>query len=194
MSMPRQKEYEVDNVLEKAMHVFWEKGYKTTSVRLLEKEMQINQFSIYASFSDKRNLFIESLRLYKEYVRTNRFENLLEEDAGLKNIEEFFLDLSNNINPDKFSKGCLIVNTACEIGEQDELIAKEVSDYFSFIKDMFKRILIRSRENGEISRNADVEKYSNYLLAIMQSLSLGGKVLQEKQLKDFISMALICIK
>ncbi len=192
--MPRQKEYDVDIVLEKAMHIFWKNGYKTTSVRMLEKEMEINQFSIYASFKDKRNLFIESLGLYKEYVRIHRFENLLKEDAGFKNIEEFFLDLSNNFNPGKSSKGCLIVNTACEIGEQDELIAKEVSDYFSFIKEMFKRILIRSRENGEISRNADVEKYSNYLLGIMQSLSLGGKVLQEKQLKDFISMALICIK
>ena len=193
-NMPRSKKYDVDIVIEKAMYVFWENGYKSTSVRMLEKEMEINQFSIYSSFKDKHNLFIESLRKYQEHVRTHRFANLLKEDSGLKDIEEFFLDLSKNINSDKFSKGCLIVNTAGEIGEQDELIAKEVSDYFTFIKEMFKRILIRSRENGEISHEANVEKYSNYLLGIMQSLSLGGKVLQNKQLKDFISMALICIK
>lgn len=192
--MPRQKKYDVDTVLEKAMYVFWENGYKTTSVRLLEKEMQINQFSIYASFKDKHNLFIESLRKYKEHVRAHRFENLLKEDAGLKDIKGFFLDLSKNINSERFSKGCLIVNTVSEIGEQDDLIEKEVNDYFLFIKEMFRRILLRSREKGEISSEANVEKYSNYLLGIMQSLSIGGKVRQDKQLKDFISMALICIK
>ena len=59
---------------------------------------------------------------------------------------------------------------------------------------MFKKILIKSRERGEISPDADVEVYSNYLLGIMQGLSLGAKVLPEKQLNDFISMAIISIK
>ncbi len=192
--MPRKKEYDVDEVLGKAMHIFWENGYKNTSVRQLEKAMKINQFSIYASFENKRNLFIESLRKYKEHVRTQNFKNLLSEDAGLRDIEKFFSDLAENIDKDKMGKGCLIVNTASEIGVRDKLIYKEVNNYFNFIKEMFKEILQRALERGEISAKSDIDKYSNYLLGIMQSLSLGMKVLDEKQLNDFISLALVPIK
>jgi TetR/AcrR family transcriptional regulator, transcriptional repressor for nem operon len=48
--MPRTKSYNENEVLERAMNVFWSNGYEATSVRLLEKEMGINQFSIYSSF------------------------------------------------------------------------------------------------------------------------------------------------
>ena len=176
------------------MNVFWENGYRATSVRQLEKAMKINQFSIYASFKDKRNLFIESLRKYRKHVRGSTFENLLKEDAGLNDIKKFFSDLAENIHEEKVIKGCLIVNTASEIGVKDKLIYKEVNNYFSSIKEMFKGILQRARARGEISSDADIDKYSNYLLGIMQSLSLGMKVLDEKQLNDFISMALVPIK
>jgi len=53
--MPRNKTNDDDLVLEKAMNVFWVHGYEGTSVRLLEKEMGINQFSMYASFKNKKN-------------------------------------------------------------------------------------------------------------------------------------------
>lgn len=192
--MPRKKAYDVEEVLDRAMYVFWKNGYKATSVRQLEKAMKINQFSIYASFKDKRHLFIRSLRKYREYVSENTFKTLLKEDAGMKELEQFFSDLAYNIDLEKAGKGCLVVNTAGEIGSRDEVIHKEVSNYFAFIKGMFANILQRAKYRGELSPEADIQKYSNYLLGIMQSLSLGMKVLDEKQLRDFIALALVPIK
>ncbi len=192
--MPRKKEYDVDEVLEKAMHVFWENGYKATSIRQLEKAMNINQFSIYASFRDKHNLFIESLKKYREYVEANVFNDLLEANAGLVEIKKFLFNISGNVSAGRLGKGCLVVNTAGEIGTKDKLIYDEVQSYFSFIKGMFKNILERASVRGEISANADVDKYANYLLGIMQSLSLGTKIMDQKQINDFVSMALIPIK
>lgn len=192
--MPRNKSYDIDEVLEKAMHVFWKNGYEATSVRFLEKEMGINQFSIYSSFYDKRNLFIESLKKYRLHVRSKVFNNLLREDTGIKDIEHFLIDFSEKIIEGKFSDGCLIVNTAAEIGTKDELICNEVKGYFTFIREMFKEILLRSKVRGEISSKADVEKCSSYILGIMQGLSLAAKVMPPKQLYDFINMAIISIK
>ena len=45
--MARKKQYNEAEVIEKAMRLFWRNGYESTSVRMLEKEMGINQFSIY---------------------------------------------------------------------------------------------------------------------------------------------------
>ena len=87
--MPRNKSYNTNDVLEKAMHVFWNNGYEQTSVRMLEKEMGINQFSIYSSFTSKHNLFVESLKKYREYVNKNVYADLLKPGARLKDLELF---------------------------------------------------------------------------------------------------------
>ena len=51
--MPREKQYKEEEVIEKAMGLFWKNGYRNTSLRMLSKEMGINQFSINASFGNK---------------------------------------------------------------------------------------------------------------------------------------------
>ena len=59
--MPRPKQYDTDVVVEKAMHVFWEKGYEATSVQELVDATGINRFSMYQAFGDKHSLFIRAL-------------------------------------------------------------------------------------------------------------------------------------
>jgi AcrR family transcriptional regulator len=192
--MSRNKAYDEDIVLDKAMQVFWDNGYEATSVRLLEREMGINQFSIYSAFSNKKNLFVESLKKYREYVKTNRFQSLLKEDAKLKDLESFLHGFIHAIRTGKNLRGCLVVNTTGEIGAKDAEIVIELCNYFNFIKEMLRKVLQNSVDAGEISPEADLDKYSNYLLGIMQGLSVGAKVLTEKQVEDIISMALISIK
>ena len=51
--MARKKSYDEKDVIEKALSTFWREGYEGTSTRMLEKEMGINQFSIYSSFENK---------------------------------------------------------------------------------------------------------------------------------------------
>jgi AcrR family transcriptional regulator len=65
--MARNKQYNEQEVIEKAMSLFWRNGYQNTSVRMLEKEMGINQFSIYASFGNKHGV-VESLKCYKTKI------------------------------------------------------------------------------------------------------------------------------
>ena len=187
--MPRHKTYSDEEVLEKAMQVFWSHGYETTSVRLLEKEMGINQFSIYSAFTNKKKLFVESLKKYREYVKANRFHPLLKPNARLKDMERFFENFSRQVRNGETHRGCLVVNTTAEFGSKDPEVAAELQNYFNFIKDMIKKVLLNSVQAGEIPSEMDPEKYGNYLLGIMQGLSVGAKVLPEKQINDIISVA-----
>ena len=72
-----------------------------TSVRMLEKEMGINQFSIYSSFSNKHNLFVESLKKYREYVNKNVYGDLLKSGARLKDLELFLYRFAEDKKTDK---------------------------------------------------------------------------------------------
>ncbi len=192
--MPRNKAYNKDEVLDKAMQVFWNHGYEATSVRLLEKEMGINQFSIYAAFENKKKLFIESLKKYRQFVKNNRFHPLLRENAKLSDLKQFFDSITRQGKQEETKRGCLVVNTAGELGSRDSEIAFELQNYFNFIKEMIRKVLRNSIEAGEISKEADLEKYSNYLLGVMQGLSVSEKILTEKQIQDIIEMAFLNIK
>lgn len=192
--MPRNKAYNKEEVLEKAMQVFWVHGYEATSVRLLEKEMGINQFSIYASFDNKKQLFIESLKKYRQFVQNNRFHPLLRENAKLDDLKQFFDKIARQEKQEEPKRGCLVVNTTGELGSSDPEITSELQNYFNFIKEMIRKVLRNSVEAGVISKEADLEKYSNYLLGVMQGLSVSEKILTGKQIQDIIDMAFLNIK
>ncbi len=176
------------------MLVFWKNGYDATTVRLLEKEMGINQFSIYSSFVDKKNLFIRSLHKYREHLSQTSFRNLLKEDANLGDLKSFLLNFSKSSPNNSDPKGCLVVNTAGELGASDTDILRELNAYFVFIKQMFKKILDRSKRTGEISDKTDTEKLSNYLLVVVQGLSINSRMQNKKQTEDIIKVALTNIQ
>ncbi len=188
--MPRSKTYNDDLVLEKAMNVFWIHGYEATSVRLLEKEMGINQFSIYASFKNKKNLFINALRKYREYVIANSFQPLLQEGAGFTELEKFLLGALTSKKGMEEKKGCLVVNTAGEIGEHDPDIALEINRYYNFIRNMILKVLQNAVKKGEIPANTDIEKQASFFLGVMQGISVAGKTMEKNRLNDFIEVAL----
>ncbi len=191
--MPRSKTYEEDIVLDRAMQVFWDHGYEATSVRLLEKEMGINQFSIYSSFSNKKNLFIESIRKYREHKKQTVYSDLLQKDAGLAELEVYLFNSIQRLSVSG-DRGCLVVNTAGEIGNKDVDIALEINRYFDFIREMLKNIFVNAVAKGEVPSTIDVEKQASFFLGIMQGLSVSSKTMDKNHLTDFISVALQQIK
>ncbi len=192
--MPRNKSYSDDLVLEKAMNVFWVHGYEATSVRLLEKEMGINQFSIYASFKNKKGLFINTLQKYRQLVIETSFQPLLQEHAGFAELERFLLNLTTLKRSKEIKKGCLIVNTAGELGEKDPEIAHELNLYYDFIRNMLLRVLQNAVAKKEIPENTDVEKQAGFFLGVMQGVSVASKTMDKTRLNDFISIALAQLK
>jgi TetR/AcrR family transcriptional repressor of nem operon len=188
--MARIKAFNEDVVLNSAMQVFWNNGYEATSVRLLEKEMGINQFSIYASFSNKKNLFIESIRKYREYVKECVFTDLLQENAGLAELELFLQKKVEKTNEIDGHKGCLVVNTAAEIGTKDKEIADEIVLYYDFIYEIMAKVIRNAVAKGEVPADTDVEKQASFFLGIMQGFSVASKTMDANKLHDFISVAL----
>ena len=55
--MARSKEFEENEVLDKAMKLFWEQGYEKTSMTDLVEHMGIHRRSLYDTFGDKHHCF-----------------------------------------------------------------------------------------------------------------------------------------
>jgi AcrR family transcriptional regulator len=188
--MARKKAYKEEDVIEKAMHVFWRNGYEATSVRQLEKEMGINQFSIYASFKDKKGVFIESIKCYNQMLIQKIVNKLTASNNGIEGIKEFFIDFLNFSKTDNLFKGCLLINTINEIGYKDDEISKEINMFISLVENTFTQILERTNNYSK----DDVKKHVNYLLIALQGMSTASKSFKKQQLNDYVDIIFKNIK
>ncbi len=180
--MARKKQYIEQEVLDKAMGLFWRNGYESTSVRMLEKEMGINQFSIYASFGSKQGVFLESIKAYQNKIQciTDKLE---ESQNGIIGIKQYFYDFLEFAKENNKSKGCLVTNTVNELGEHaDPIIMSELEKFAANIKNLFLNNLQQDKEKNKLT----IERQANYLMTSILGLSVASKIFSDKQLEDSI--------
>lgn len=182
--MARKKEYIEDEVIEKAMELFWRNGYGTTSVRMLEKEMGINQFSIYSSFGNKQGVFLESIKCYKKKATKELLDKLHKSEKGIKSIKEYFINFLKFSQNNDINKGCLLTNTIDEIGKNGDVeIIKSINDFALNVRLSFiEKFKIDCKNENEINKKV------NFLMVSLQGLSVASKMFNQDQLNDFIEL------
>ena len=180
--MARTKNYIEEEVIEKAMNLFWRNGYETTSMQMLEKEMGINKFSIYSSFGNKNGVFLESIKCYKQKLN-EIIKPLRTSDLGIAGIKQYFYDFIEFSKETEFGKGCLVTNTANEIGnDADELIKEELSKFTSEVKQVFTDCLKQDESRDSLT----IEQQADYLLISIFGLSSASRVFSKSQLDNYI--------
>ncbi len=192
--MSRKKQYEEKEVIQKAMNTFWLHGYEGTSIRQLETAMGINQFSIYAGFGSKKGVFLKALSHYKANIKLIFLSDLLNSEGALKDIRNFFNAFIQSIISGRTPNGCFMANTAMDMGTSDEAVRIELRLFFKVLKDAFTQLLIKSKQNGELGINVDVDQYANYLVGCTEGLAVTAKILDEQQLQDFVDVTMRSLK
>jgi TetR/AcrR family transcriptional regulator, copper-responsive repressor len=109
MSMGRTKSFSREEVLQKAMPVFWKHGFADTSLQYLERATGVNKSGLYTEFRDKEDLFVACLRHYLESQAKRGL--LTREPLGWKNVETF---LKNGPLNKGEQQGCFSVNSMRE--------------------------------------------------------------------------------
>jgi TetR/AcrR family transcriptional regulator, copper-responsive repressor len=108
--MGRPKNFSREEVLEKAMPVFWKRGFADTSLQDLERATGVNKSGLYTEFRDKEDLYVACLRHYLE--SQDRRGLLSKEPLGWKNVETFLKNGPLNAGE---RQGCFSVNSMREI-------------------------------------------------------------------------------
>lgn len=174
--MPWHKQFEPDEVLARAMQAFWAQGYAATSVGDLVARTGVNRASLYGTFGDKRALFLRALKRYDEEYRHQWFEDLATEHGPRGAIiAAFELAIQAASGPDY--RGCLLVNTALELGGRDPELEALVDDAFQATEQFFRRMLCASKNAGQLRSDLDVPTVAGGLLGLF----LGVRVLCRKR-------------
>jgi len=166
--MSRAKEYDVHDVLKNALNIFWEKGYKGTSLTDLTNATGLHKGSLYSEFSSKEEIFIKSLELYGKRAR----ERFLRDECPLDYIENFLRRLVRDGGQKKISKGCLILNSNIEFGREKSAPARLSRKLFDEIELNFKRALdlaeLRGIFPGEIDKSAFLARIMGGVFSIRE--------------------------
>jgi len=193
--MARPKEFEHDTVLDRAMRIFWSKGYEATSVRDLVDHMGIQRGSLYATFGDKRALFLAAVDRYDREVTGKLVEALDEPASGMEAIRRFFrLKIESAVATNR-PRGCLVTNSATEFGSRDRSTATRIGAVLKKIEAAFHRAVVRAQEAGEIDPSRDPRALARFLTSSAQGLSVMAKTFSERaMLEDIVDVILAMLK
>ncbi|URZ14516.1 TetR/AcrR family transcriptional regulator [Clostridium felsineum] len=169
--MGRSKEFEENEVLQRAMELFWMQGYEKTSMNDLVKHMGIHRKSLYDTFGDKHSLYLKVIDRYAKYSTDKLNAEKLKSKTAYQTIQYIF-DYIIEGNKDKHW-GCLFVNAATEMGPWDKEVEEKTSESFKKVEDFIARIVREGQEAGEFSSNYDAE----ILGEILHNTLLGLRVL-----------------
>jgi TetR/AcrR family transcriptional regulator, transcriptional repressor for nem operon len=188
--MPRTKEYKPKDALEKAMELFWQKGYFDTSMDDLVEFTGVSRYGLYSTFGDKHDLFIAALKYYREETVSALLHSMDAADASLAQIRSYFSSLMLTGNATG-RRGCLICNTAVEVAPFDRDAAEQVDTSFKQMNKAFRNALTNACQRGELSSRFDVDAGADYLTGVAQGLFvLARSPASGKSIRHFVQTAL----
>lgn len=183
--MPRPIAFDRDDVLHRAMSVFWRQGYSATSIKDLTAATDLQPGSLYGTFHNKRALFIAALEAYFARTRQRIRECLQADGSPLGRLRGFFDMLIEEAVADPHRKGCLLVNTLLEMPAEDREINRRVSDMFVEVETEFEHVLREAQARGELPADKDPAALARMLVAGIYGLRVyhktcpDGRILRE---------------
>ena len=178
MSPGPSKKFDRDEVLERAMNLFWEQGYEGTGVTQLLEHVGIGRQSLYDTFGDKRSLFLEALNHYFRTRVGPLLAQLQAPGSPLENLRQVFRMAEKSMEEEGFH-GCMIGNTTAELPHRDPEVAERVRAYLGVVEDAFADTLKRAQDEGEIAGELDPRDVARVFVHTMQGVTLLNKVLRD---------------
>lgn len=166
--MPRPKMFNPDDALDKAMQVFWHKGYEATSMEDLLKAMDLNRGSLYDTFGDKRQLFLKVMDRYCTTFVGPKLSLLDQPGPALPTLHQFINGMVEGGLADPQRRGCFISNTVMELSPHEIEIAGTLRQALKMAEDAFFKVLVRAKEQGELKDDKDPRALARFLTTMMQ--------------------------
>ncbi len=179
--MPRKKLFDKEKVLQKAMVLFWEKGYYNTSIQDLVDRLGINRASLYDTYGGKEKIFISAL---EEYLRNGKenMEQTIDNNLGVeKTFKQLFESIIENDYNDQSHKGCLVANSTTELSTSYPEINTIITNHNKFIEESFYKILLQGVQAGEIDESKDLKSVARLMYMVVTGLRVLGKTKPEKE-------------
>jgi len=190
--MARPCAYDREDLLRCATALFWERGFAGTSVDDVVQSSGVSRSSLYSAFPDKNALFLAALEHYLDTVTRAKLERLARGEKAAPAIRRFLLDIAEQRpSANAPAHGCLLTNTAVEIGPGHEAIAECVRQAFSRLERALTARLEEARQQGDLPSDTSPEQFARQLVALVQGLRVMTRLgVEPRMARDAVRSAL----
>ena len=190
--MVRGKEYDRYDVLEKAVDLFWRKGYQASSVTDIVHATGLNTASMYKEFGDKNEIFEGALEHYRQHILAHRIQILIDE-PNIKGVEAFLVSVVNGASSEEY-KGCLMMNHLAQKHSISPRAAERIGDFCATMEGLLEAAIRNAQAEGEIPASKDPAETASFIMCCVHGLVLYGRHPDKKKeipkLYDVISRTL----
>ncbi|GAA5089746.1 TetR/AcrR family transcriptional regulator [Chryseobacterium ginsengisoli] len=161
--MARTKEFNEEQALDKAIEIFWHKGYNGTSAQDLVTHLGLSRSSLYDTFGDKQKLFAQSLKRYQQQSQ-DKIADLFENSENIKEtLLGIFKEAIVESLEDRITKGCFMVNSSVELAMHDKEIEKIVQNNGQIMEEVFTKAVQKGQDLGQISTKLDAKILARFI-------------------------------
>jgi TetR/AcrR family transcriptional regulator, transcriptional repressor for nem operon len=190
----RSRSYDEDQVTEAAMQLFWRQGYHASSADDLVRATGLSRSSLYATWDDKRGLFLAALARYRAQETAGLLAALAAEGPFVDVLARIF-DHTITAARAGDAVGCLMVNTAAAFGDTDPDVAAILRANVDDVLAALEVAIARAVAAGQISPNATPRALARFVFHQLTALKITAKVAQSRDLLDeAVAVALACVR
>ncbi len=186
----RPSNFDRDEALEKALHVFWTRGYEGASMTELTEALGINRPSIYAAFGNKEELFRKALEKYLKGPIAYAAE-AMQQPTARQSIEMFLTKSATALTSPDTPRGCMMVQGALSCGPGAKLIQQELISHRKNHEEIIRKRLEQAKTQSELPQNLDSAAMAKYISAVHQGMSVQATSgASEEELLAIVELAL----
>lgn len=176
-SRPRGRPLSFDReaALEKAMHVFWERGYDAASISDLTAAMGITPPSLYTAFGDKEHLFLEAVEFYGNGSGSFWRRALEEEPTARGAIERLLREAAAELTQQCHPLGCMLVMATTNCSVAAEHVQRGLAQRRAVGVGNLQARIQRAIDEGELPADADAAALANFYATVYQGMSMQAK-------------------
>ncbi|ACY17686.1 TetR/AcrR family transcriptional regulator [Haliangium ochraceum] len=169
--MPRPKTFDEDEVLERALEVFWRHGYEGASLPELTKAMGINRPSMYATFGNKEQLFHKAVARYTEKAGVHR-EAALAQPTARAVVQTLLASTVEHLSRRDTPRGCLTVQGALTCGKGTNEVSAVLIEHRHKADEKLRKRFARAKREGDLPADADPGDLARFVSTVIWGLAV----------------------
>lgn len=189
--MVRPRNFDENEVLKKAMTLFWAKGYEASSLSDLLQATGLSKSSLYETFGSKHDLFIRAFQLY----RTKRLKGLMDrlsDENVYRGIESALRSLYDGTGS---ALGCMTSNGAIELAPHDKMMQQLVESDFDDVELAFFHAIERGKSNGSLQTETEPLELARFLTVSFHGINVMVRAKSKRErIEDAVSIILDRLK
>ncbi len=190
--MGRNLNHSYPELVAKAQHLFWVKGYKSVTAKDLSEHLDVSLSTIYNKYT-KEMLFMDALDSYVVSLSDPIMCQIREANKGIESLRGFFYMLIDALLDKTFPRSCLMVNTVVEMRKEHNRVSDIYDRYFGNMRASYLVALDSAIELGQVKFPQRKEQYADFLVGIIFGISILYKVKSRESLREYIDDQLALI-